>query len=150
MSDTRRLDVTVADVGSAPVIAPAVTPLGALPETTPAERGAEPPAEAATAAGADARLTGRYGMSIQFDERPGDAEPGRLIDSTVWVNTAHPAYRRAVASRSEGYHVATAAALALARVAVEPADEHGFVTAFLTRWGELMDDGRTRRRARWT
>jgi hypothetical protein len=94
-------------------------------------------------------------MSIQFDERSGDPEPGRLIESTVWVNTAHPAYRRAVASRSEGYHVAVSAALALARVAVEPADEHGFLGAFLARWGEVLttavpDAGRGRRPTRDT
>jgi len=56
----------------------------------------------------------------------------------VWVNAAHPAYRRAAASRSDGYHIALAAALALASLAVEPAHEHAFVTAFLTRWGDAV------------
>ena len=40
---------------------------------------------------------------------------------------------RAVASRSEGYHIALAVAQALSRLAVEPANEHAFVTTFLTR-----------------
>ncbi len=40
---------------------------------------------------------------------------------------------RSVASRSEGYHIALAVALALSRLAVEPANEHAFVTTFLTR-----------------
>ena len=57
----------------------------------------------------------------------------------MWVNDAHPAYRRAVASRSEGYHVALATALALAPLAVEPAKEHAFVTAFLASWGAALD-----------
>jgi len=48
----------------------------------------------------------RYGLSVQFESRLGDPELGRLVESTVWVNEAHPAYRRAAASRSEGYHVA--------------------------------------------
>ena len=47
------------------------------------------------------------------------------------MNDAHPAYRRAAASRSEGYHLALAVALALAPLAADPASEHGFVTAFL-------------------
>jgi hypothetical protein len=94
------------------------------------------------------RRPARYGITIQFDERPGDAEPGRLVESTVWVNTAHPDYRRAVASRSEGYHVALAAALALARVVVEPADEHAFLSAFLARWGAVVDGARSRRHVR--
>ena len=55
------------------------------------------------------------------------------------MNEAHPAYRRAAASRSGGYHVALAVALALAPLAVEPAKEHGFVTTFLARWGEAIE-----------
>ena len=57
---------------------------------------------------------GRYGLAIQFEERPDDPELARLVESTVWVNEAHPAYRRAAASRAEGYHIALASALALA------------------------------------
>jgi hypothetical protein len=97
-----------------------------------------------------ARRPGRYGLSIQFAARPDDSELGRLVDATVWVNEAHPAYRRAVASRSEGYHVALAVALALGPLAVEPAREHAFVTAFLASWGEALErrGRRGRRRAR--
>jgi len=58
------------------------------------------------------------------------------------VNDAHPAYRRAVASRSEGYHVALTVAMALASITVEPADVHDFVTRFLGRWGKAGKDGR--------
>ena len=35
-------------------------------------------------------------------------------------------------------HIALAAALALAPLAVEAAHEHAFVTAFLTRWGDAV------------
>jgi hypothetical protein len=34
------------------------------------------------------------------------------MESTVWVNRAHPAYRRGLASRSVGYHIALAVAMA--------------------------------------
>jgi len=63
----------------------------------------------------------------------------RLLESTVRVNSAHPAYRRADASRSLGYHLALATAMALAPLAVEPPQAHDFITAFLTRWGEALD-----------
>jgi hypothetical protein len=86
----------------------------------------------------------RYGLSIQFEARENDPELGRLVESTILVNEAHPAYRRAVASRSEGYHVALSVALALAPLAVEPAHEHAFVIAFLGRWGEALDPGSRR------
>ena len=92
---------------------------------------------------------GRYGLAIQFESRPGDPTLGRLVESTVWVNEAHPACRRAVASRSEGYHVALSVALALAPLAVEPARAQGFITAFLEHWGQALDrPGRGRPRGR--
>jgi hypothetical protein len=97
------------------------------------------PATGRLAAGPQARRPARYGLSIQFEERPDDPELGRLIESTVWVNAAHPAYRRAVASRSEGYHVALAVVMALAPLAVDPAKEHAFINAFLSRWGRATE-----------
>jgi hypothetical protein len=79
---------------------------------------------------------GRFGLTVQFASRPDDPELGALVDSTLWVNDAHPAYRRAVASRSEGYHIALTMALTIAPLAVEPGDTRAFVTTFLTRWGD--------------
>ena len=94
-----------------------------------------------------ARRPTRLGLTIQFDSRPDDTELARLLETTVWVNDKHPAYRRAAASRSEGYHIALSVAMALSRLAVEPAQEHAFVTAFLARWGEAAEH-RGARRAR--
>ena len=96
-----------------------------------------------------AALRDHLGDTRQFEDRPGDPELGRLVESTVFVNEAHPAYRRALASRSEGYHIALAVALALAPLAAAAASEHAFVTAFLSRWGEALRPqkaGRGRRR----
>lgn len=106
-------------------------------QTGPGAPEAEPPPSQSGAIdkAGDTRRPGRLGLSIQFDERPDDPELGRLVESTVWVNVAHPAYRRAAASRAEGYHVALIVALALAPLAVEPASEHGFVSTFLARLG---------------
>jgi hypothetical protein len=81
------------------------------------------------------RRPARYGLLVQFESRPADAELGRLVDSTIWINDVHPAYTRAVASRSLGYHTALAVALALAPLAVEARDEHAFITQFLAHWG---------------
>jgi hypothetical protein len=90
------------------------------------------------------RRPGHYGLAIDFESRPDDPELARLVESTVWVNAAHPAHRRAVASRSEGYHVALAVAMALAPLAVEPARAHGFVTSFLAAWGRGIERRRRR------
>lgn len=78
----------------------------------------------------------RLGLTIQFASRPDDPELGRLVETTVWVNVAHPAYLRAASSRSEGYHLALAVAMALAGVAVEARQERRFITEFLARWGD--------------
>ncbi|MGH7332375.1 MAG: ATP-binding protein [Candidatus Rokuibacteriota bacterium] len=118
-------------------------PPGDTPESAAAAAVVKPPVEKD-----GAPRTGRYGLSIQFEPRPDDPELGRLVESTVWVNEAHPAYRRAAASRSEGYHVALACAMALASVAVEPDKEHAFITAFLTSWGEAVERRRPGRRRR--
>jgi hypothetical protein len=85
------------------------------------------------------RRPAHYGLDIQFEDRPGEMEIGRLTESTVWVNRAHPAYHRAQVSHSIGYHIALAVAMALAPLAVESGNEHGFVMAFLSRWGQALD-----------
>jgi hypothetical protein len=141
---------------ASPVPAPAEPEAPGSPDATsdvaPVPEVAGPPGAGARDLSGDGRgnRPGRYGLNIQFAARPDDAELARLIDATVWVNEAHPAYRRAVASRAEGYHVALAVALALGPLAVEPAREHAFVTAFLASWGEALErrSGRARRRAR--
>jgi hypothetical protein len=88
------------------------------------------------------RRPARYGLLVQFESRPADFELARLVDSTIWINDAHPAYGRALASRSLGYHTALAVALALAPLAVEAADEHSFITQFLAHWGDSRSSGR--------
>ena len=98
------------------------------------------------AAAGGTRKPARYGLSIQFEPRPEDPELARLVETTVWINEAHPAYRRATASRSEGYHVALATAMALAPLAVEPAKEHAFLTTFLAAWGAALERRGARRR----
>jgi hypothetical protein len=88
------------------------------------------------------RRPARFGLRVGFESRPEDPDLGVLRESTVWVNDAHPAYRRAAASRSEGYHVALAVAMTLSRLAVEPGEAHTFVTSFLAAWGAMGKNGR--------
>jgi Histidine kinase-, DNA gyrase B-, and HSP90-like ATPase len=108
-------------------------------EAAPPPRLDSPQATGHLAAGSHMRRPVRYGLSIQFEARPDDVEVARLVESTVWINEGHPAYRRAAVSRSEGYHIALAVALAIAPLAVDPAKEHTFITAFLARWGAAIE-----------
>jgi hypothetical protein len=94
------------------------------------------------------RNPARFGLGIQFEDREDDQEIGRLVESTVWVNRAHPAYQRAVATRSVGYHIALAVGFALAPLAVEPSQEHTFLTAFLSCWGEASLPKKSKKRRR--
>lgn len=124
--------------------AAASTPAGAEPAPV-SEPAAEPVGRGTlqSPSGGPRRPT-RYGLAVGFESRPDSGELGRLIESTVLVNTAHPAYLRAVASHAEGYHAALTVAMALAAVAVEPSGTQAFLTTFLARWGEAV--GRDRRR----
>jgi Histidine kinase-, DNA gyrase B-, and HSP90-like ATPase len=115
------------------------------PADAPSSGAAPPPPPAATEQGATdlpdvprKPRSLRLGLGVQFEERPGDGELGRLVESTVFINSAHPAYQRAAASRAEGYHIALSVALALAPLAVEAKAEHGFITEFMARWGEAV------------
>ena len=121
------------------------------PSARPTHHADSPASAGATETVAGRRRPARYGLLVQFESRPDDLEMARLVDSTIWINEAHPAYQRALASRSVGYHTALAVALALASLAVEPADEHGFITQFLAHWGAASSSprrtGRRRRRA---
>ena len=107
-----------------------------------------PPAQATSQlpSAAGAKRPARYGLMIQYQTRAEDPELARLVDTIVWINDAHPAYRRAVASRSEGYHLALSVALSLAPLAAEVGDQHDFVTAFLSRWGEALEKPKGTRR----
>jgi Histidine kinase-, DNA gyrase B-, and HSP90-like ATPase len=116
------------------------------PPTPPADATGHQVATLSTVAGR--KRPARYGLLVQFEAREGDTELGRLVDNTLWINDAHPAYRRAAASRSVGYHIALSVALALAPLAVDPAREHAFVTQFLAHWGGARSAGRGTRGAR--
>jgi hypothetical protein len=94
------------------------------------------------------RRPARYGLLMQFESRPGEPELGRLVDSTIWINDAHPAYTRAAGSRSLGYHTALTVALALAPLAVEASQEHAFITQFLAQWGGAASGRHALRRRR--
>jgi hypothetical protein len=121
----------------------------AAPATIAPKPGPVPEAEGVLpASGNGPRRPTRYGLAIDFEERPESHELGRLVESTVLVNASHPAYLRAVASRAEAYHAALAVAMALGAVAVEPSGIQGFVSTFLAHWGDAVGRDRRRRQPR--
>jgi len=138
-----------ADGGQLPAVAP-----DAPGESSPKDAPPDPAGAAGSGNRHESGLPGakgrrkraHYGLAVRFESRPDDPRLGRLVESTVWVNDAHPAHRRAVASRSEGYHVALTVGMALAPLAVEPERIEEFVSEFLARWGAAGTNGRPGRR----
>ena len=118
-------------------------------ESAPAERPPEapdpPPAAPPAGAAAGPKRAIRLGLRIDFEPAGAGAEIARLVDTVVMVNSDHPACRRAVVSRSEGYHLAVAVALALAPLVAETATERDFLTRFLAEWGDAADHRPNRR-----
>jgi hypothetical protein len=108
----------------------------AADDTAPASPA--PPKEATAELGAGERKhRAQLGLRIHFESRPDDSALGRLVESTIWVNDAHPAYQRAFATRMQAYHLAVTVAMTLAPLAVEAPHVHEFVSAFLERWGAV-------------
>ena len=134
---------------SSTVPSPPPPPTGE-PAMRPSDTERVPPRSIDLPASRGQKRPARLGLTIQYESREDDASLGRLVESTVWINDAHPAYRRAVGSRSEGYHLALTVAMTLSTVAVEPTQQHAFVTAFLARWGEAVapSNGRRARKAK--
>jgi hypothetical protein len=124
---------------------------GATPESGQLEdqAPAEESAESASLLGTPRRRRPQsYGLRVDFESRPEDPGFARLVETTVWVNDAHPAYGRAVASRSEGYHVALSVAMALAPLATVPDREREFIADFMSSWGRALKQGEGLRRSR--
>ncbi|CAN5484948.1 MAG: ATP-binding protein [Acidobacteria bacterium] len=135
-------------------------PSGPGGESVPSEPSAPADADGESGDGGDERVIvgtlatvsgrrrpARYGLLVQFEARPEDSELGRLVDSTIWINEAHPAYVRATVSRSGGYHTALTVAMALAPLAVGSAGEHAFITRFLSHWGDASRKTRKKNRS---
>ena len=104
----------------------------ASPAHPPEPSGPEPPAGRP---GGGPKRPARLGLTIAFEHAGDSADLAHLVNAAVMVNADHPAYGRAVSSRSEGYHLALAVALALAPLVAEAVSEREFLTRFLAEWG---------------
>ena len=74
-------------------------------------------------------------LTIAFTDAPGRSEMGWLVESTLWVNRAHPAYRRAARRGWEAYHVIVTVAAVLAGHVEPGRPPQEFMSRFLSLWG---------------
>lgn len=75
------------------------------------------------------------GVTIRFEENGEDENLGRMVESTIWINTAHPAYRKASEEGYEGYHIVAAVALVLSVFVESGKSPQDFINRFLSAWG---------------
>jgi hypothetical protein len=75
------------------------------------------------------------GLMIGYEDAPERAELGWLLENTVWINRAHPAYQKAVASGHEQYHVVLTVAWVLLGHLDTQHSAQRFIGEFLYGWG---------------
>ena len=75
------------------------------------------------------------GLMIAFKESPDRKELGWLIESTVWINKSHPAYKRAFDGKAEDYHIVISVAWVLSEYLEAEKSPLIFMNRFLSSWG---------------
>jgi hypothetical protein len=75
------------------------------------------------------------GLMIAFEESADRQELGWLMESTVWINKSHPAYRRAINSKAEDYHIVISVAWVLSDYLEAGKSPLLFMNRFLSSWG---------------
>ena len=75
------------------------------------------------------------GLMIGFEDSAERAELGWLLENTVWINRAHPAYQKAVAGGHEQYHVVLTVACVLLGHLDDQHSAQRFIGEFLFGWG---------------
>jgi len=78
----------------------------------------------------------RPGLMLGFDDDPSRQELGWLTDSTIWINKAHSAYRKAEGSDFENYHIVLSVAWVLSGFLEAEKSPLTFLNRFLAAWGQ--------------
>ncbi len=108
------------------------------PDTTaPAAAGAvlEPSADGAEATREQIGKRVGPGLMIGFEDAPERTDLGWLLENTLWINRAHPAYQKAVAAGHEQYHVVLSVVWVLLGHLDDQHSAQQFIGEFLFGWG---------------
>ncbi|MDP2593428.1 MAG: ATP-binding protein [bacterium] len=65
---------------------------------------------------------------------------GRVVEDTISVNTLHPMWRKAIASKQEEYHILVVVGLLLSDFAAPEHHPRDFLAKFLSSWSTLNTD----------
>jgi hypothetical protein len=80
------------------------------------------------------------GLRIALQEFTQEDRPalGRIIEDTVVVNTAHPAWKKAIQDRLEEYHIVLTVACLLSEMIEQEHTPVEFINTFLASWGNSL------------
>jgi hypothetical protein len=75
------------------------------------------------------------GLMLGFEDAPRRSELGWLVENTIWVNRAHPAYQKAIGAGHENYHVVLSVVWVLLGHLDDRHSAQEFISQFLRGWG---------------
>lgn len=80
------------------------------------------------------------GLTIALQEfiEEGDPALGRIIENTIFVNTNHPAWKKATEERLDEYHIVLTVACVLSELIEQTHSPHEFISKFLASWGQSL------------
>jgi hypothetical protein len=85
---------------------------------------------------------GPDGKVIGFDDAREREDLGWLLENTIWINRAHPAYRKAASTGNESYHVVLGVVWVLLGHLDDRHSAQEFIGQFLSGWGRRVEGGR--------
>jgi hypothetical protein len=80
---------------------------------------------------------GRFGPIIRHMDAPDRNEISWMEGDTVFINTSHPAYHKAVEKKVIEYHDLFAVALAMLREVPSAQEKLGLLEKFMAEWGKV-------------
>ncbi|MBI4600067.1 ATP-binding protein [Candidatus Uhrbacteria bacterium] len=80
------------------------------------------------------------GLNISLQEFTEEGNPllGRIIEDTIFVNTSHPAWKKAAEERLDEYHIVLTVACVLSEMIDQTHSPHEFISKFLASWGQSL------------
>ncbi|MCM8805684.1 MAG: ATP-binding protein [Candidatus Omnitrophica bacterium] len=77
----------------------------------------------------------RATVMLGFEDNENRKELGWLSENVLWINKAHPAYKRAVENNNDPYHIIISAAWVLSNYIEKDRSPQDFINHFLGVWG---------------
>jgi hypothetical protein len=82
------------------------------------------------------------GLRLGFDDARERDDLGWLLENTIWINRAHPAFRKAASTGNESYHVVLSVVWVLLGHLDDRHSAQEFIGQFLSGWGRRAEASR--------